>query len=61
MNTPKIKRGTIEAIKTVLIAVLITGLLAFIGGMQYQKHQQAEVQKAVKAVQAQAVESPPLK
>lgn len=41
-----------ETIKTVVIAVLITAILAFVGGMKYQSREHQQVQSAVQAVQA---------
>lgn len=46
MNKPS--KGTIETIKTVLIAVLITAIVAFIVGMHYANAQQSRVDNAVK-------------
>ena len=57
MNTPKVKKGTVETIKTVLIAVLVTAVIAFIGGMHFSNQRNAELQSAVKqavSVQAEA-------
>lgn len=39
----KMKKFNIETIKTIIITILITGIIAFIGGMQYQKHQTEQV------------------
>lgn len=50
---PKLNKQTVETAKTVVIAVLITGIVAFIGGMKYAQHQEARVtQAAVTAVTA---------
>ncbi len=48
----KPSKTTIETIKTVIIAVLITGIIAFVGGMKYEAHNNQKVESAVKAVQA---------
>ena len=37
------KKLNIETIKTIIITILITGIIAFIGGMQYQKNQTEQV------------------
>lgn len=50
----KPSKGTIETIKTVIISVLVTGIIAFIGGMQYAQHQQSVLETAVQT----AVETP---
>lgn len=39
----KMKKLNIETIKTIIITILITGIVAFIGGMQYQKNQTEQV------------------
>ena len=39
----KMKKFNIETIKTIIITILITGIIAFIGGMYYQKHQTEQV------------------
>lgn len=49
----KLNKGTVETIKTVVIAVLVTAVVAFIGGMQYAQRQEARVNNAVKSAQAQ--------
>lgn len=54
MNTPKIKKGTIETVKTVTIAILVTAVIAFVGGMHFSNQRNAEMQKAVKQAQVQA-------
>lgn len=43
----KPSKTTVETVKTVLIAVLVTGVVAFIGGMHYQSAQNAQVKAAV--------------
>lgn len=40
----------VEVFKTVLIAVLITGMTAFVAGMQFQAKQQDAIQRAVSAL-----------
>lgn len=58
----KIKKEAVETFKTVVIAVLVTAVVAFIAGMRYADNQNAEVQAAVKeVVKAQVVEEPKLK
>lgn len=37
------KKLNIETIKTIIITILITGIIAFIGGMYYQKNQTEQV------------------
>lgn len=39
----KMKKLNIETIKTIIITILITGIIAFIGGMYYQKNQTEQV------------------
>lgn len=43
---PKVNKQAVETAKTVVIAVLITAIVAFIGGMRYAEHQEARVTKA---------------
>lgn len=50
----KINKGTVETIKTVVIAVLITAIVAFIGGMHFASAQEARVSEAAKAAQVTA-------
>jgi predicted negative regulator of RcsB-dependent stress response len=38
-----VKKFNIETIKTIIITILITGIIAFIGGMYYQKNQTEQV------------------
>lgn len=45
----KINKSTIETVKTVLISVLVTGILAFVGGMHYANAQHAKTTQAVQA------------
>lgn len=54
MNTPKIKKGTIETVKTVTIAILVTAVIAFVCGMHFSNQRNAEMQNAVKAAQVSA-------
>lgn len=58
VKAPKAKysktRG--EHIKDVIIAVLITGIIAFVGGMVFQGEQQAAIETAVKSAQTVAPE-----
>jgi cell division protein FtsN len=51
MNTPKINKRGVETVKTVVIAVLITAIIAFIGGMHFANQRNAEVKQAVSAAQ----------
>ena len=46
----KINKTTVETVKTVLIAILVTAVVAFIAGMRYADNQNAKVQAAVKEV-----------
>lgn len=39
----KMKKFNIETIKTIIITILITAIVAFIGGMYYQKNQTEQV------------------
>lgn len=48
-GSSKYAPSRVEVAKTVLIAVLITGVIAFVGGMQYAHGQQSEVKNAVNA------------
>ena len=58
----KISKQSVETFKTVLIAILVTAVVAFVAGMRYADNQNAEVQAAVKeVVKAQVVEEPKLK
>jgi hypothetical protein len=40
-------KNTVETVKTVVIAVLVTAVIAFIGGMKFQAREHAQVQSAV--------------
>lgn len=42
----------IETIKTIVIAVLISGIVAFVGGVHYANNSNAKTQTAVKSAQA---------
>jgi Tfp pilus assembly protein PilE len=44
----KIQKETVETIKTVVIAVLVTGILAFVAGMKYQNHYSNSVKTEAK-------------
>ena len=43
-----------EHYKDIVIAILVTAVIAFIGGMAFANRQNAEVEQAVKAVQVTA-------
>lgn len=49
MKTPQVSKKKLETIKTVFIAVLVTGIISFISGMHYQNNQNASVKAAVQA------------
>lgn len=40
-------KEAVETTKTVVIFVLITAIIAFVGGMRYQSREQAQVRSAV--------------
>lgn len=44
-----INKTQIETIKTITIAILITGIVAFVAGMRYQASQDMQVKSAVQA------------
>lgn len=46
---PKINKQTVETVKTVVIAVLITGAIAFVGGMKFNASQNAQADARVNA------------
>lgn len=46
----KEKKFNWETIKTVVIAVLITGIIAFVGGMVYQSKQITQVKAEAKSL-----------
>lgn len=62
-KTPKAKysktRG--EHFKDIVIAVLVTGIIAFVGGMVFQSKQQSAIDTAVKAVTPSASAQAPVK
>lgn len=45
-------KNTVETVKTVTIAVLVTAIIAFIGGMKFQAREHAQVQGAVNSAVA---------
>ena len=47
---PKVSRSAVETLKTVIIAVLITGIIAFIGGVKYQQYQSDSVKSQAKSL-----------
>ena len=47
----KYQKSRGEHAKDILIAVLLTGMIAFVGGMTFANRQQAEVKSAVTAAQ----------
>lgn len=47
-----------EHIKDVIIAMLVTGIIAFAGGMVFQGKQQQAIETAVKGASTQTVEAP---
>lgn len=47
-----------EHFKDIVIAVLITGIIAFVGGMVFQGKQQQAIETAVKGASTQTVEAP---
>lgn len=58
----KISKQSVETFKTVLIAVLVTAVIAFVAGMRYADQQQQKVQAAVEEVAKTAeVQKPELK
>lgn len=50
MKLPHTQRSTIETIKTIVIAVLITAILAFVAGMKYQSHYTSQVKAEAKSI-----------
>jgi len=48
----KFNPKTIETFKTIVIAVLVTGILAFVGGMKYQAHVNVQVKTEAKSIAA---------
>lgn len=59
MKAPK--KQTIETVKTVLIAVLVTAILAFVAGIHYADSQHSRVDAAVSAVSTEAPAKAPTK
>jgi hypothetical protein len=51
MKAP-INRGVIETVKTIVIAVLVTAIVAFVGGVKYEQFNTGRIDSAVKAVAA---------
>jgi len=49
-ETKKMKKVNFETIKTVVIAILITGIVAFIGGVMYGHQADANASELVKDV-----------
>lgn len=49
----KLNKQTVETAKTVVIAVLVSAIVAFISGMAYANKQQSKVDNAVASVQAE--------
>lgn len=50
-----------EHIKDIIIAILVAGIIAFVGGMTFAKNNQAEIDRAVSAVQPTAQAQEPVK
>jgi len=48
MKTPS--KTTRETLKTIAIAVLVTGVIAFVAGMKYQAHVNGQVKQEAKAM-----------
>ncbi len=51
--TKKYQPTKSEVAKTVVIAMLITGIIAFVGGMTFANNQNAKVNQAVETVKAE--------
>lgn len=60
-SSKKYTKSRGEHAKDILIAVLVTAVIAFIGGMSFQSKQNAEVKNAVSAAVAPKAEAAPLK
>lgn len=67
-NTPEARQPKAKYAKTrgehtkdLVIAVLVAGIIAFIGGMTFQSKQQGAIDTAVKAVQPTAAAQAPVK
>lgn len=54
-NRKKYAKSRGEHVKDVMIAVLIAGVIAFIGGMHFANAQHAQMESAVKAAQTASV------
>lgn len=60
-QTPAIEAPTVksytktrgEHFKDIIIAILVVGVIAFVGGMQFQSNHQAEIKAAVLSAQAE--------
>lgn len=50
MKTPNVNKTTIETLKTIAIAILVTGVIAFVAGMKYQGHVNGQVKQEAKAL-----------
>lgn len=50
-----------EHIKDIVIAMLVTGIITFIGGVQFQANQQRAIEDAVKGAQTAAQPEAPIK
>lgn len=50
LRVGKINKQTVETVKTVLIAVLVTAIIAFVGGMKYQTREQAQAYAKAEAM-----------
>lgn len=46
----KINPKTVETLKTIVIVALVVGITAFVGGMKYQQHTNAQVHAEAKAM-----------
>lgn len=46
----KLTKESRETLKTIVIAVLITGIVAFVAGMKYQAHVQNQVKAEAKSI-----------
>lgn len=46
-------KNAVETVKTVVIAVLVTAIIAFIGGMKFQAREHSQTQSAVNSAVAQ--------
>lgn len=46
----KPSKSSVETVKTVLIAVLVTGIVAFVAGMQFANRNNAQVNAKLEAV-----------